>query len=97
MSKEIPAHLQGILWSADVGKLDMERDRNYIVHQVLMYGDLPDIKWLLKIYSPGTVRSVFINSPKKVYTKPIFRLVKNFFLALKETDLDERKYVRAVF
>jgi hypothetical protein len=97
MRKRIPAHLQGILWSADVGKLDMERDKNYIVHQVLMYGEFPDIKWLLKVYSLRTVRSVFINSPKKVYTKPIFKLVKNFLLALRETDLDEKKYVRTVF
>lgn len=38
----IPENWQGILWSCNVKKLDWQKDKNYIIHQVLMYGDLKD-------------------------------------------------------
>lgn len=97
MNKKIPKYLQGILWSANIKNLDLEKDKNYIIHQVLMYGDFSDIKWLFQSYSLKIVQSVFIASPKKVYTKPIFKLTKDFILGLKETNLDEKKYVRTLF
>ena len=33
---KIPKSFQGILWSANIKNLDLERDKGYIIHQVLM-------------------------------------------------------------
>jgi len=93
MKKKVPQHLQGLLWSADVKNLDVERDKNYIIHNILMYGTFSDIKWLFEVYSADIIKTVFVSSPKKIYTKPVFRLIKDFVLDLKEIKLDEGKYV----
>ncbi len=94
MKKEIPKFLQPILWSANIKNLEQERDKNYIIHQVLLYGDFSDIRWLFKIYFLKNIRGVFLSSPKKIYPKPLFKLIKNFVLDLKSVNLDEEKYIR---
>jgi len=55
MSK-IPRNLQSVLWSRDISNLDLQRDKNYIVHQVLMYGSLKDISWLKQTYKKTTLK-----------------------------------------
>lgn len=57
----------------NISKLDLEKDRAYIVNQVLSYGTLDEIKWLMRIYGKKTVREVFLNQPIKVYTPSAFR------------------------
>jgi hypothetical protein len=97
VKKMIPKHLQSILWSKGLDKLSLEDDKNYIVHQVLMYGDLKDIKWLFETYSRAKVREIFVQQPKRVYTAPTFNFVKNFVLGLKGKKLEEDKYVKSTF
>ena len=87
--------LQPILWSKDIKSLDLKKDRVYIVHQILSYGNLSHIRWLFNIYPKKEVRRVFINYPKKVYQPAVFYFVKNFILGLKNKKLDEKKYVKA--
>lgn len=90
-------NLQGILWSKNIRKLDLERDKIYIIHQLLSYGNLKQIKWLLKIYNPQEVQKVFIEYPKKVYSPSVFYFVKNFILNLKDKKLSPEKYVKTLF
>lgn len=95
--KKIPKSLQGALWSVDISKLDLEKDRAYIVNQVLSYGTLEEIRWLMGMYGEKTVREVFLNQPMKVYTKPCFALIKNALLNLSQVDISEEKYVQAFY
>jgi hypothetical protein len=74
----------------DIGNLDLEKDKVYIIHQILMYGDFSDIKHLFHIYSLEVIRSVFLSFPKRIYTKPIFALIKKFVLGFEKEKLDER-------
>ncbi len=92
MSK-VPKSLQGILWSRDVKKLDTKRDKNYIIHQVLMYGSLPQIKWLKKVYSKSEIKDTFIRAPRKIYTKSSYNFVKNYLLEI-DKKLFEHSYVK---
>lgn len=94
---EIPKRLQPFLWSKSIDKLSLEDDQNYIIHQVLMYGDLKDIKWLFDTYSREKVREVFVEHPKKVYTRPAFSYVKEAALGLGDVKIAEDKYVRTAF
>ena len=95
--KSIPADFQPILWSANVKKLDLEKDKIYIIHQILSYGDLDQIKWLFKVYKKEEIRKVFLKSPKNLYIPAVFYFVKNFILDLRDKRLKEEKYVKNLF
>jgi hypothetical protein len=43
--------LQPIFWNLDVEKLDLKKNSRQIIEQVLEWGDLPQIHWMLKTYS----------------------------------------------
>ena len=86
--------LQGILWSKDIKNLDLEKDKIYVIHQILSYGSLKQIKWLFKNYNLKEVQGVFIKYPKKTYTPSVFYFIKNFILGLQKKRLSEEKYVK---
>lgn len=88
---------QGILWSKDIKNIDIERDKVYIIHQVLSYGKIDQIKYLFKIYELKDIMDVFINHPKRIYSPAVFNFIKNFILNLKEKDLPVNKYVKISF
>jgi hypothetical protein len=90
----IPHTLQGKLWSADVRNLDLNDDKNYIIHQILMYGSLDEIGWLFAAYSKKEILAVFTKYPKKIYSLQGFNFIKNFILRIKNIHLDENKYLK---
>lgn len=92
----IPENLKGILWSKNINNVDLENDKIYIIHQVLSFGDIDEIRWLFKNYSLDEINTVFINAPKRIYTRPIFLFIKDYILKIK-TWLDENKYVKSFF
>lgn len=94
--KKISKDFQGILWSKKINSLDLKEDKNYIIHQVLAYGDLKQIKWLFKTYSKKEIVDVFVNLPKKTYTPSAFNFVKNYILDLGGRKLDAKNYVKAI-
>jgi len=89
----ISEKLQPILWSKNINNLDLEIDKIYIVHQVLAYGSMDDIKIIQKIYSEKEIKNIFINFPKKIYTKPVFLFIKNFLLNIND-ELNEKDYIK---
>lgn len=89
--------LQGVLWSKDIRNLDLEKDKIYIIHQILSYGNLKQIKWLFKIYKLKKIQEVFIKYPKKIYTPPVFYFIKNFILGLQKKRLPKEEYVKTPF
>lgn len=93
----VPKNLQGILWSADVKNLNLEKDKIYIIHQVLMYGDLKEIAWLFKVYSKKEISDVFKGSPMKIYSPQAFYFIKNIILNLKKKSLPSEKYVASLY
>jgi len=92
-----PKSLQPILWSVDVNRLDVNKDKGYIIHQVLIYGTLEEIHWLFRVYSKKEIVTVFLKQPVKQYPKEIFYFVKNYILGLQNTNLDQENYVTSVF
>lgn len=93
---QIPSSLQSILWSVDVKHLEPDRDKGYIIHQVLNYGSFVDLRWLLQTYSKNDIIDVFVNQPSKTYPKPVFQFVKNYILGLKNRSLDENAYITSI-
>jgi len=97
MDKKIPKELQGILWSRRLESLDLQRDKGYIIHQVLAYGSLEQVKWLFKVYSQKEASRVFLQRPKKLYTSQAFNFVKNYLLPLEKKVVKPELYVKALF
>jgi len=54
---------------------------------------MDDIKIIQKIYSEKEIKNIFINFPKKIYTKPVFLFIKNFLLNIND-ELNEKDYIK---
>jgi hypothetical protein len=91
-----PENLKGILWSKNIIDVDLEKDKIYIIHQVLSFGDIEEIEWLFKNYTLDEINMIFINIPKRIYTRPVFLFIKDFILKI-NISLDEKKYVKSFF
>lgn len=90
---KIPKKLQPVLWSADVSKLNLQKDKYYIIHQILSYGIMEEIGWVLKAYSKNEIIETFKKSFKD-YRRQRFYLVKDALLELSNWHPDERYYVK---
>lgn len=91
MSK-IPKNLQGILWSRNINNLDLQEDKNYIVHQILAYGVWEHYLWLFKTYGRDEVKRVFATYPSKDYhNNEAFNFIKLNILGINE-EMDKRYY-----
>lgn len=90
---KIPKKLQSLLWSTDVSKLDWQRDKYYIIHQIFAYGIVEDILWVLKKYTKKEIITTF-KQYFKDYRRPRFYFVKDALLDLNTWHPDERYYVK---
>lgn len=89
----IPINLQGILWSRDINKLDLEKDKNYIIHQILSSGTWDNVAWLFRTYSIETIRNSFEKYPEKDYTEQSYNFIRNILIETNK-DLDKKQYVK---
>jgi len=91
---KIPTCFQGVLWSTKIKNLDLEKDKVYIINQILSCGTWPMIKWLFHTYSDQTVNNVFLRHPIKDYSFSRFNLVEKYLLGVKDLSLDPKRYVK---
>lgn len=96
MKDSIPNRLQAILWSQDVYSLDLEKDKIYIIHQILSHGNIDDIVWLFKKYRKNDILGVFIKHPYKDYAPSRFSFIKKMVLFLKDYPLNPKRYVKNI-
>lgn len=90
---KVPIKLQSVLWSTDASKLDLQKDKYYIIHQILSFGMIDEIRWVLKIYTKEEIIDTFKTSFKD-YRRQRFYLVKDALLELDDWHPDERYYVK---
>lgn len=77
------------LWYTNVN----DKKSPEVVHQILAFGTLEEIKNLIKVIGIKKTRDLFLKYPKKIYTSPILNLIKNFILHI-PTSVDEKKYLK---
>lgn len=63
------------------------------IHQILMFGKLSEIQSLKKTLGESTIKKLFLQYPKKIYTSAALNFIKNFILRL-QTPIDEQKYLK---
>jgi len=88
----VPKKLQALLWSVKTKNLDLTRDIGYIVHQVLIYGTLIDLKWLFQTYGQARVRQEFVERPQKIYPPSAYNFAKKVLLNIAEGIAPQEKY-----
>ncbi len=47
----VPTSLERYFWSANLGTLDTEANKCYIIEQLLEYGNVEALRWMLGMYS----------------------------------------------
>lgn len=85
--------LQSVLWSYDVRDLDLEKDKEYIITQVLNYGTWEDVKLLFKLYSEEEIKEVVKNPRRGVW----FEKVLNFWTLMFGIRLKKDVWEKAIF
>lgn len=63
------------------------------LHQVLIYGNLEDIKAMNIQLGQAYVRDTFLNYPKKAYTRASFNFISKFILKIENT-VNEKLYLK---
>lgn len=95
--KHLPKKLKKLFWSADFKKLDIVRDKNYIIHQTLAFGTLEEIKFLFNIYSVKEIRQIFLEQPQPFYSPQGLNFIQKYILQIKDIGFSKERYVKNVF
>lgn len=94
MLSKLPEDLQAILWSKDIHDVNLKKDKNYIIHQILAYGRWKDLLWLAKTYGYDQIYKTFITNPAKDYSERSFNFVQKVMLKVPDSLVDKRYYVK---
>ena len=63
MDKEkIPEFLKPYFWDVEFEKLDIKKDKLYIVSRLYSQGNIKAVRWVENVYSPDDIREVAIRS-----------------------------------
>lgn len=92
----IPLSLQSVLWSSDIKNINLERDKIYVIHQILAYGNMKDIKWLFTVYPRSIIEHIFTSTPYKDYRRSRFYFVKEMIIGLDHKPLADSSYVKNI-
>jgi hypothetical protein len=57
----IPKFIQPYLWSYDLKKIDLKKDKERIITNILNLGDRKATKWLFKQYSKEEIKEIIKN------------------------------------
>lgn len=94
LKKQFPSGLQAVLWSRDLDGLDVNKDKNYIINQVLAFGFFEHLQWLFETYPKEVVKDTFLKNPIRTYSARSLDFIKLILFGKKQINLDEKKYVQ---
>jgi hypothetical protein len=57
----IPKYIYPFLWSYDVDKMDLARNKKRIITNILNLGSSKATDWLFKVYSKADIKNTIIN------------------------------------
>ena len=86
----IPEYIQPFLWSYDIAKMDIQRNRKRIILNILNLGDVKAVKWLFKMYKKEEIKKVIENSSLGEWNKKSLNFWKLFF-SIQDGQIVERK------
>ncbi|MBU4294098.1 MAG: hypothetical protein KJ770_08630 [Actinobacteria bacterium] len=93
MKKKIPKNIIPCLWSYNIDNMDLAKDKEIIITQVLNYGDAGRIKWLYSVYTEEDLKEVVSNPRRGRW----FPKVLNFWEIILKTKIPKKKKEKAIF
>ena len=51
---------QALFWDTNPKKIDMKKNKRYIIERILRFGDFDDYRWMRKVYSVEDVKNVIL-------------------------------------
>ena len=91
--QRIPNFVERCLWSYDIKKLDLKKDKELIITQILNYGDEKRIKWLYSVYTEDEIKEV-VRHPRRGQW---FEKVLNFWEIMLGIRLPKKTKQKAIF
>jgi len=91
--KKVPPSFQTALWSYDISRMNIEKDKKGIITQVLNYGTWDNLKLLFKIYPEKEIKKVIKNPSRGVW----FEKVLNFWCTIFNIRLKKDLFQKAIF
>ena len=58
----MPVEFKKYFWDTDFEKLDLKRNRRFIITRLYCYGDLKAIRWVKNTYTEDEIKDVAVNS-----------------------------------
>lgn len=84
----MPNEFKQYFWDTEFDKLDINKNKRYIIARLYCYGDLKAIKWVKQTYSLDEIKDVALNSRN---LKPI---VANYLMQQFQLKKEEMAYYR---
>lgn len=91
--KKVPSSFQTALWSYDISRMNIEKDKKEIITQVLNYGTWDNLKLLFEIYPEKEIKKVIKNPSRGVW----FEKVLNFWCTIFNIRLKKDVWEKAIF
>lgn len=92
IKKKIPQVITPCLWSYNIDNMDLRKDKEIIITQVLNYGDAKRIKWLHSVYTDDDIREIVSNPRRGRW----FPKVLNFWETILKTKIPKKKKEKAI-
>ena len=75
----LPKYVQPFLWSYDIAKIDLQKNKKIIILNILNLGDSQSVKWLFEVYKKEEIKEVIENSSLGEWNKKSLNFWKLFF------------------
>jgi len=90
---KIPQKMKWLFWSYDIKSLNLKRDKDYIITQVLNYGTWEDLKLLYRLYPEKEIKKIIKNPRRGVW----FKKVLNFWTTIFNIKIKKEVFEKAIF
>lgn len=87
--------LKNLFWFSDIRKMNLEENKNLIIHQTLALGDWEQSKYLFKLYPKAVIRKEFLKPRKGLYDPRVLNLCK-LILGIKKLN-NQDKYIKKIY
>ena len=88
----IPKFLQPYLASYELSRLDIEKDKDVIITEILNKGDAKALSWLAKTYSQEELREVVSSPIRGLWMKSVLK----YWQKILDINIPQDKFKRAI-
>ena len=54
----IPTKIKRLFWDVDKERIDIKGHRSFIIRRIINFGNMDDVKWMLKVYTADEIIEV---------------------------------------